>query len=569
MSSFKGIAIIDGKERTLLKAEYTLYKLIDITGNPTTTTRKSPFHLMFESTGFDSDLYLYMFSPNASFSGELIFYDRDEFKILYKVEFHKAYIIDLTEEFDNQDNLPLHINLAISCGAIKIKGVKKIENWVFEDPFVEVEPTVLESDEEKEVIDFKFTAKLERPDNYKGEFGFDWMRDNYKTICKDYNKLKKEYTPTKIHDTDYFVPWLSMFPNQKGVKLKLIITEIEGVSKNTEIIKLPPQRGIKFEPNQLKVSEANGKEISIICESPLSNDTVISLLDKDDEEIGKLNVFKNDNHKQLHFNITPVRILRGNSQDKDKEAIEDMIDSSHGFGDKSKDLNGDLQNLQEYLNNQSLNQALLQCSIGKVHDVIINEDEWIKDDLIVEESCVFKGEEVLEKFDKEFKKQHPIEAKKRGLVLFLSPLKKEEVGGEGEISEIDAKRLVIYQSNLGDKKSFVHEVSHVLGLTHSFEEKSTDEDVFKMNTFIKQVDDSMNSMIANNVPKDEIVVKWNTYKENYKNCRSYLNTYYRNPYFFEKTKTENIMDYDNNKTSFWKYQWNAMQDDIIKFYSVK
>ncbi len=127
-----------------------LYKLKDITGNPTTTTRKSPFHLMFESTGFDSDLYHYMFSPNASFSGELIFYDRDEFKTLYKVEFHKAYIVGLTEEFDNQDNLPLHINLAITCGAVKIKDVKKIENWVFEDPFIEVEPTVLEREQEIE-----------------------------------------------------------------------------------------------------------------------------------------------------------------------------------------------------------------------------------------------------------------------------------------------------------------------------------------------------------------------------------------------------------------------------------
>ncbi len=157
MSSFKGIAIIDGKERTLLRAEYTLYKLKDITGNPTTTTRKSPFHLMFESTGFDSDLYHYMFSPNASFSGELIFYDRDEFKTLYKVEFHKAYIVGLTEEFDNQDNLPLHINLEITCGAVKIKDVKKIENWVFEDPFIEVEPTVIEQQEEPEIIEMYYT----------------------------------------------------------------------------------------------------------------------------------------------------------------------------------------------------------------------------------------------------------------------------------------------------------------------------------------------------------------------------------------------------------------------------
>ncbi len=419
------------------------------------------------------------------------------------------------------------------------------------------------------VSDLKFNVQFRRLDSYKGEFGFDWMRDNYKIISKDYDKLKKEYTPTKIHEEDYFVPWLSMFPNQEGVKLKLVITEIEGTVKDNDIIKLSSKDGIHFEPNELKVSEANGKEITIICESLLSNDITISLLDKNDEEVGKLNIFKNANHEQLHFNITPVRILRGVSQQSDKDVIENMIDHSQGFGDKSKDINGDLQNLQDYLNTQSLNQALLQCSIGKVYDVIIDEDKWITNDLIIDEGCIFKDVEILEKLDKEFKKQHPKQAKKRGLVLFLSPLRKEGAGGEGEISEIDAKRLVIYQSNLWDKESFAHEISHVLGLTHSFQKKMSTEDVFIMNRFIKKVDDDLNYMIKNNDPQNQIADEWSTRKDRYKEYRVYLNTYYKNPYLFEKTKTENIMDYENIRKSFWKYQWESMQDDIVKFYNVK
>ncbi len=144
MSSFKAVAIIDGKQRNLLRAEYTFYKLRDITGNPTTTARKTPIYLMFESTGFDDDLYYYMFSPTKTFSGEIIFYDRDLLKTLFKVEFHKAYVVGLEERFNHNDNLPLHINLAITCGAIKIRDVKKIEKWVPEDPFKEIEPMVLE-----------------------------------------------------------------------------------------------------------------------------------------------------------------------------------------------------------------------------------------------------------------------------------------------------------------------------------------------------------------------------------------------------------------------------------------
>lgn len=201
-----------------------------------------------------------MFSPNASFSGELIFYDRNGFKVLYKVEFHNAYVVNLTESFDHNDNLPLHINLSITCGNIKVRNIKKIEMWMPNDPFIEVESTILETkQEQKEEIDVKFITKLERLDSYKGEFGFDWMRDNYEKDCEDYEKLKKEYTPTKIHNQEYFVPWLSMFPNQKNVKLKLKITEIEGTVKDTDIIKTPSKNGIKFEPKELKVSQANGK----------------------------------------------------------------------------------------------------------------------------------------------------------------------------------------------------------------------------------------------------------------------------------------------------------------------
>lgn len=81
-----------------------------------------------------------------------------------------------------------------------------------------------------------------------------------KNICQDYNMLKKEYSPTTILEEEYFVPWLSMFPNQTGVKLKLSIVIKEGDAKDDDIIKLKAKNGIKFIPDELKVSEANGKK---------------------------------------------------------------------------------------------------------------------------------------------------------------------------------------------------------------------------------------------------------------------------------------------------------------------
>ncbi len=431
----------------------------------------------------------------------------------------------------------------------------------------------------------KFIAFFERINNtYDGEFGFDWMRDDYKTICQNYDALKKEYDPIKIHKQEYFTPWLSMFPNQERVKLKLKIKTIEGSIDDDDIVKIPSEKGVRFEPNEVKISEIkeNGIEITVFCDKPLNQDTTISLLDKNNKKVGRLKVFKNANHTRLHFNITPVRILRSVSKETDIELIEKRIDIKgtktnkdgtkiqiKGWGDKNADLPTDLKKLEHYLNTQSLNQALLQCTIGKVYDIIIDEDKWIADGLIIDEGCVFKDNEVLDKFYQLFEEQYPIQAKKRGIIVFLSPLSQEQAGGEGNIRNIEAKQCVVYYDNLWNKETFAHEISHVLGLTHSFQEKNSKEDIFIMNRFIKQVDDYINYMIDNNKSKHEIAEEWDKYKEQYKEYRSYLNIYYRNPYIFEKAKTENIMDYDNIRKSFWKYQWKAMQDDMIKFYNTK
>ena len=131
------------------------------------------------------------------------------------------------------------------------------------------------------------------------------------------------------------------------------------------------------------------------------------------------------------------------------------------------------------------------------------------------------------------------------------------------------KRLVVYLSNLWDKKSFAHEIAHVLGLVHSFQEKSSNDDINYMNSFITKIDAELNSMIENNDSQDKIARIWSQRKDEYSEYKRYLNVLYRNPYIFEESKTENIMDYNNNGISFWKHQWIAMQDDMIKFYNIK
>ena len=673
--SFEAKLFIEDEERNILNARQVYSRYADVNGRPTGKPTGGTLDISIESTGNDNFFYNNMFSQTMKCKGEIIFYRRDGFSTLFKIEFANAQILSLSEKFNAIDDKPLHMNIRIGWGIMKMRGIIHEKTWNPNNPFVEITPTVLKEPEptivevswqndkdeniqettygenvalvvtvdnhdggtveisitkedgsefekgkkeltfsesvdddgkatiskleiekqwetlKKVAIDkliakvshngsskkssalkiiprLKFIAHIRRSSLYKGEYGFDWMRNDYKTICKNYDKLKKEYTPTKIEGKEYFVPWLSMFPKQKDIKLELKIEILENtVAKDDDIIKLPSKNGIKFDPEELKVSEANAAIIKVTCETPLKNNTIIDLKDKNNKIVGKLNILKNANHEQLHFNITPVRILRKGIEQSDKNIIESQIDK--GFGDVNKKLADDLKKLETYLNTQSLNQALLQCSIGKVYDIVIDESSWIADDLIIDDGSLFKDVDILEKFYNIFKEQHPIHAKKRGLVVFLSPLSKEDIGGEGELTEIDAKRLIIYQSNLWHKESFAHEISHVLGLTHSFQKKRSTKDVFIMNRFIKQVDDYINYMIKNNKPQTEISKEWKQYKDEYRKYRRYLNIYYRNPYIFEKTKTENIMDYDNVRKSLWKYQWKAVQDDIIKFYNVK
>ncbi len=486
----------------------------------------------------------------------------------------------------------------------------------------------------------KFIANLRRLDSYKGEFGFDWMRDDYQTICKNYEKLKKEYTLTKIYDKDYFVPWLSMFPQQEDIKLKLEIEILEGTATDVDIIKLPKKDGIRFEPEQIKVNEVENKQIKIICNSPLSNDVMIDLLDKNDEKVGAISVVKNANHEQLHFNIIPVRVLRSISKQTDIDIIEKQIDIEgtitkngvkekvKGWGDKGSDLTTDFKNLENYLNENSLNQALLQCTIGKIYDIIIDEDKWIEDNLIIDEGCVFKDDVVLDKFYEEFEKQHPNEAKKRGLIVFLSPIKQEKAGGEADLYDVDAKHCVIYNSNLRDKTSFAHELSHVMGLQHNFykaneknnadlikkyEEKYIqprkknvsilkdnieiyEGNIFKQKKTItnnnKILNDSSYSTYFNQNPrkKQEFINAINKSKKSISEQKGKITktkeriikteqkiadlelskrVYIDNKHKFNQGQTENIMDYGGKRLSLYKWQWKIMNNEIIKYYNKK
>ncbi len=404
-----------------------------------------------------------------------------------------------------------------------------------------------------------FIAKLERLDTYKGEFGFDWMRDNYldkedgtKGICENQDALKKEYTPTKIHDQDYFVPWLSMFPNQENVILKLVITEIQGSVEDTDIIKLPPKSGIIFEPNQLKVSEANGKKITIICESPLSKDITISLLDKYDKKVGMVNIVKCKDAISLPLNLVLVSESRHINKLKEKHQ-------------------NTMLTLESNLQNNSFNQAFIKPYFTNDLNTapIISLDNFSENDYNGTNLSKKGKVKILEKFKNDV-------VQKKGISLFLLATNHERnQAGDSQIVPLNWSNVFIY-INVGTDSDYVHEIGHALGLTHSFKEGKDkvyyrnqigegklNEFKTKLESQIKYLDKNLSTENRKKVNKNIEVLN--------KNIKKYQERFSigdKNPYKFNKSGTTNFMDYFNDAKDFYRWQWNVMYQEVKKYYSI-
>ncbi|MFB9057623.1 type VI secretion system tube protein TssD [Mariniflexile ostreae] len=305
-----------GQEIELIWSDMNYYRDIQMNGKPATGIMGGLITVCL-ATNHYTDLILRWMTKESEYDtwneaektekGKVCFYENGfDYPPTKTYEFNDSHLIYFKETFNAEGKQPMQTILTISP-AIQNYGADFVklwnENWIPPSERMPYQPM-----EQEQGVDLKFIAKFERIDStYRGGFGFDWMRDSYTSICQDYENLKQVYTPTSIHGEEYFVPWLSMFPNQAGVMLKLTIKEKEGTVKDSDIIKLPSKNGIKFVPNEIKVSEANGKEITIFCESALSNDTAINLIDKDDKIVGKLNLLKNDENLTLKVKLVKVK----------------------------------------------------------------------------------------------------------------------------------------------------------------------------------------------------------------------------------------------------------------------
>lgn len=192
----------------------------------------------------------------------------------------------------------------------------------------------------------KFLVHFRRPQDYHGQYGFDWLRQSYvegvetvpsktgsKTpLCKNPNNLKNEYkkdvkNPIAPYGKEYFPAWLSLFASisrrnknvsdmtKDGATLDLYIEALEPLTAddtvleficNNQFVKISKKR-IRLAPAlaKPKIKDPDGnktyyhlpKAINIRCQGGwLSGHTEVKVIAKNGNkkmEVGKLMLYDN------------------------------------------------------------------------------------------------------------------------------------------------------------------------------------------------------------------------------------------------------------------------------------
>ncbi|WP_346882976.1 type VI secretion system tube protein TssD [uncultured Algibacter sp.] len=158
--SFLAKLNIDDQERNILSAKQVFSRFVDLNGRPTGKPFGKTLNFSIESTGHDSFFYNNMLSPTNKCQGDIVFYKRDGFSVLFKIEFANAQILSLSEEFEAIGNTPLRMNISIGWGIIKMRDVIHQETWNPNNPFIEVKETVRQEEKEGEIVEIYFENEI-------------------------------------------------------------------------------------------------------------------------------------------------------------------------------------------------------------------------------------------------------------------------------------------------------------------------------------------------------------------------------------------------------------------------
>ncbi|UHO37416.1 hypothetical protein H5J24_17115 [Chryseobacterium capnotolerans] len=420
---------------------------------------------------------------------------------------------------------------------------------------------------------------------YNGEFGFDWLTtdssDNVLKIQTDdianlefvYDEAKQEYVSTSSSPdlksgikkdynkfplkVPYYIPWLSLMKLNQEIKLNMICKPIKagddiskaeisfGKNECYEVdIDGKKNENIKYTP------DGKPKEITIKC-IKASKDVGIVAVDKEKKEIGKITAV--DNTKIYDLSVRLVCVVK-DSPNKETEISQLISDFK-------------TDKIEEYLNQNSLNQALIKTTveIDSKYRIAFDETAWngtfynktgnyftnrkdpaggkvsyVNDD--GEEQKDAEYEHILDKFLREYKTAFETDGKKfKGILLFISNIKKDPADQEGGVSRtkpVNFREAIVFASNLKDKSTYAHEIAHALGLEHYFWRdpdytRNLDELKNNIKANEKAITDNKNNIKTseNNIKilNDNIKIHQNNIKEYEAYQKTHPNYYKENP----------------------------------------
>ncbi|GEQ86361.1 hypothetical protein ULMS_18690 [Patiriisocius marinistellae] len=446
----------------------------------------------------------------------------------------------------------------------------------------------------------RFLVHFRRPDSYQGKYGFDWLRDEYiypiKTVTNDNNgvaigsptalctnptALKTEYritnvvNPIRPYGKDYYPAWLSIFPHttttqfahgsnmhSSGVTLDLEIEEIDALSSDaTKLIFVSDNPNLTITPNQidlhtligtkqtkslggsdtrdfyLATAQVNIKSIN----APLTSHTeikVIAKLARQEEEVGKLMVYKNNVIPKAE--IVAVNVITGSTS-------------------------ASLRNDYQYLfKKQSFNQALIRAEVrvdtqfnintlpSSDVDVINFKTNYINSTSNIGRgnASAFKNDLIAlyEKFGDHAPNGSGIDtnANKR-TYLFYTTITAQTAGTmvqgscsanyntntAGIITGINwGNAYIIFGTALQSKRTVLHEGAHSFSLTHTFQQSSSRITVSSPFVFYKGFTD---------------------------NIMDYVNQV--------GVSTRNPFEANDKMNNFYKWQWGIMRNDRSLIFS--
>ena len=265
----------------------------------------------------------------------------------------------------------------------------------------------------------RFTIHFRRPDTlkqkqnapYKGEYGFDWLRDEYIypiemvyfdevinsqnpvpintyiELCKEHKKLKNAYLSDscKPHGQDYYPAWLSIFAcnvqgnnadagsemHKDGVYLDLQLDEIDKIiNDDTEIYFKPSDPCLKITPEKISIEEflktskkkrklnkKTGKPkisyyllknaVKIICQG----DTL--------KEHGQIKVFAKLGSTEIE--VGQLMVYQNDSIGEANLVVVNVI--TEYDNNNNKVIPQSHPSLDDIFNNQSFNQAMIKVKI--------------------------------------------------------------------------------------------------------------------------------------------------------------------------------------------------------------